>query len=260
MVVSNLMKKTIEDMIAAGHRINGRGNDEFRVPTITTGIVHSANGSAMVDLGQTKVIIGIKPELKEPYPDRPNEGSMATMAELSPMASPEYEPGPPDQSSVELSRVVDRVVRESGMVDFKALCIKEKEKVWNLAFDMYILDMDGNLFDACVMGIVASLKTGSLPVYDAEKDVADFSKSGGPYPLRDTPVGITFAKIGDHIVVDPSVEEENVLDARLTIGVTEKDDVCAMQKGGQSGFTVEEVESLLPRAIEHARRIRGLYP
>lgn len=259
-VISNLAKKTIEDMIAAGKRINGRTIDEFRTPTITTGLVECADGSAMVDLGKTKVVVGIKAEVKEPYPDKPAAGSMSTMAELSPMASSDFESGPPRPPAIEVSRVADRVIRESGVVDFEALCIKEGEVVWNLAFDIYVLDMDGNLIDACVTGIMAALITGKMPTYNEEDKTVDYTKPSGPFPMNDKPASVTFAKIGKHIVVDPCSKEEEVLDARLTIGITESGDICAMQKGGDGSFTKEEVEELLPKAVEHAKRIRELYP
>ena len=55
---------------------------------------------------------------------------MMTSTELAPLADQSFDPGPPREQSIELSRVVDRGIRESRMIDFEALCIEEGEKVW----------------------------------------------------------------------------------------------------------------------------------
>jgi exosome complex component RRP42 len=51
----------------------------------------------------------------------------------------------------------------------------------------------------------------------------------------------TFVKIGDKMVLDPSLEEEAILDARLSIGITESGNICAMQKGGDEPLSKEDI-------------------
>ena len=72
-----------------------------------------------------------------PYPDSPAAGTFMTTVELHPMASQQFEIGRPGIKSVELSRVVDRGIRESGFIDFEKLCIKEGEKVWQVFLDIF---------------------------------------------------------------------------------------------------------------------------
>jgi exosome complex component RRP42 len=71
---------------------------------------------------------GIKMDIGEPYPDEPDSGVMTTAAELIPMASPDFESGPPDEESIELARVVDRGIRESKIIDVDKLCVVPSEK------------------------------------------------------------------------------------------------------------------------------------
>jgi exosome complex component RRP45 len=46
--------------------------------------------------------------------DRPSEGLFALFAEFSPMASPSFEPGRPNEAAVELSRILERGLKQSG--------------------------------------------------------------------------------------------------------------------------------------------------
>jgi exosome complex RNA-binding protein Rrp42 (RNase PH superfamily) len=50
----------------------------------------------------------------KPYPDRPSEGVFAVSVELGPMASPEFEAGRPSEAAVELARVLERGLKQSG--------------------------------------------------------------------------------------------------------------------------------------------------
>ena len=90
---------------------------------IETNCVNKAEGSARVKIGNTQVIVGIKMDLGEPFPDTPDCGVLSTAAELIPLASPDFEAGPPQRDAIELARVVDRGVRESEVVDIHKLVI-----------------------------------------------------------------------------------------------------------------------------------------
>lgn len=72
---------------------------------------HSGGGTAEVQLGDTRVMAVVSGHLTSPYPDRPNEGSLAIFTEFSPMADPEFEPGKPGEAAIELGRIVDRGLR-----------------------------------------------------------------------------------------------------------------------------------------------------
>ena len=80
-----------------------------------------AEGSARVKLGDTDVVAGIKVILGDPYPDSKDKGVMTTTAELTPLASSDFETGPPSRQAIEIARVVDRGIRESQTINLKAL-------------------------------------------------------------------------------------------------------------------------------------------
>ena len=159
----------IENLVAKDKRTDGRKIDEFRKINIETGVIEKAEGSARVKLGNTEVIAGIKLDVGEPFPDKPDEGVLMVGAELSPLASPEFETGPPSETAIELARVVDRGIRESKAIETEKLVIKSKEKVWMVFADIHILNHDGNLIDASGISVMAALLNSKMPTYDGEK-------------------------------------------------------------------------------------------
>ena len=247
--MSRLIQNTVYDLAKTGARLDGRKLLERRPITIETGIVQKAEGSARVKLGKTDIIVGIKLTLGEPFSDRPDEGVLMTGAELSQIASESYEGGAPSDESIEVARVIDRVIRESQMIDLKALAIDEK-RVWIVNVDLYTFDVDGNLFDAGVIAAVAALSTAKVPKLDGEAIM--YGEYERDLPIRNTPASFTFAKIGDAILLDPTDIEEKMMSARLTVGVA-GGKVCALQKGGPAGLTDEEILKMLQDSIKMAK-------
>ena len=75
-------------------------------------------------------------------------------------------------------------------------------------------------------------------------------------PVQDEPVAITTAKIDGHMIIDPCLEEELVMSARLTVTTNKDENICAMQKGGQGTFTDQEIRQAVKTAIGKGKEIR----
>jgi len=255
-IISEVEKDYIQSLISEGKRIDDRAFDEYRPIAIEKGIYQKADGSAKVTMGRTQVAAGIKLIVGTPYSDTPASGVLTTGAELTPLSSPTFEKGPPSPEAIEVARVIDRAIRESDAIDLDKLCIVENEAVWIAFMDMHILDYDGNLFDAGSLACMAALLDTQIPKYEDERVI--YEEKTGPLPIRDKPVETTFAKIGSGIVLDPILNEEQVLDARLTIGTNEAGDICAMQKGGSGTFTQEEILDIVNKSREKAKELRKL--
>jgi len=249
--LSFIMRDHIHKLIEKNQRFDGRTREEFRKLTVETGFVNKAEGSAMVYLGDTRVLAGVKSIVGEPFPDTPDRGVLTTNAELIPLASETFESGPPKQPSIELARVVDRGIREGQAVDFVKLCLKPGEEVWINFVDIHALDYDGNLFDAANIAAVAALKTAIIPASRFDKG-EDY-----PFPMKHVPISATFAKIAGHLVADPSFDEENVASARLTVVTIETGKLCAMQKGLGGSFTRAEVEKAIELSLAFGKKVRA---
>jgi len=233
-------------------RIDGRKLDEIRPIEIQTGLIAKAEGSALVKLGNTMVVAGVKMQPGEPFPDAPDQGIIITNAELVPLASPTFEPGPPDENAIELARVVDRGIRHSEAVDLSKLCIEEGEKVWIIFIDIWALDDDGNLMDASALAAIAALLNTTVP---AERfEVGD----NFPLPVRDLPVAITSLVFEDKILVDPCRDELSIGKNTITITTDQNDNIVSIQKSGPFLLSEKTFDRLIDISIAKAREVRKL--
>ncbi len=254
--ITKIERKNLMELLANGKRIDGRGLTDYRPLIIEKNVIEKANGSAQIKLGKTKVMVGVKVETGAPFSDTPDEGVLMVNAELVPLASPTFEPGPPDENAIELARVVDRGLRESKALDLKKLCIKEGEKVFIVFVDIYVLDYDGNLIDASAMAALTALLTTKIRAYEVKDGELTYKNEFIPLPIQNYPIPVTFAKINDALLVDPLMEEERVMDARLTLTIDKDGNLCAIQKGGLKELTLNEVEKAVNIAIEKASENR----
>ncbi len=253
-VIRVVQEEQIANLLSKDKRIDGRKLDEYRKIEVEKNIIENAEGSARIRIGKTDVIVGVKMGVGEPFPDKLKDGILITSAELSPIASPEFEKGPPREDAVELARVVDRGIRESKMIDTEKLCIKEGEKVWMVFVDIQIINHNGNLIDAAALGATVALLNAQMPEYDGTK--VNPEKKAGKLPLTCKPIAVTIKKINGKLIVDPSVEEELVKGARLTVTTNEKGNICAIQKGNPSPLTLDEIKQTFATAVKKGNEIR----
>ncbi len=252
-VMEDIRKDYVYDLIERGKRVDGRGFRDYREISVERDIIIKAEGSALVRLGDTSVLVGVKLSMGEPFSDTPNKGVLMTNAELRPGASPDFETGPPNENSVELARVVDRGIRGSETIDLEKMCIEEGEKVWMTFIDIHALDNDGNLMDAAALGAIASLLNTRIPNERYGLTGED------TLSIRDTPVAVTMVKIGENILVDPNLHEENAATSRLTVISNADGTVSGMQKSGKEGLKEEEIVEMVGIGIEKAGEIREKY-
>ncbi len=288
-IVPIIKRDYITKLAEQGKRIDGRDFAHYRKIEIETNVVNKAEGSARVKIGNTQVLCGIKMDIGEPFPDTPTTGVMSTAAEFVPLASPDFESGPPREDAIELARVVDRGVRESQVIQLEKLCITPGEKVWLVFIDIHILDYDGNLFDAASLAALAALLTTKVPVSRFLKDLNEKDRASWqerllelynipgvdevafgedeanknsnpikdfPLPMTEPPVSCTAVKINDFVLFDPCFDEEIIADARLTVATDHKGDIRAMQKGLSGSFSKEEIQKVIKGALDNGQEIR----
>jgi exosome complex component RRP42 len=255
-MLTRVRQKQIGQLIESGKRLDGRGLTDYREFTIEEGLIERAEGSARIHLGKTEVLVGVKVETGTPFPDTPNDGVLTVNAELVPLASPAFEPGPPDESSVELARIVDRGIRESKMIDSAKLCIEAGKKVFVVFVDVYVLNYDGNLIDASALAAVSALANTKMPNYEVEDGEVKIKTGYNPLPLKDHPITVTVAKINDKLIVDPWIEEEQVMEARMSMAINDDGNICAIQKGCPGFFTPEQILEAAKIAQEKAAELR----
>jgi len=253
-ILWEVKKEAIRKMIKTGQRPDERKEYEYRPAEVQTNYITRAEGTALVKLGETQVLVGVKMDTGEPYPDTPNQGNLITNAELTPVADPLFTPGPPGETAIELARVVDRGIRESGAIDLEKLCITKGERIWNVLIDVHPLNNDGNLIDAAALGAAAALNTAKIPKYEDGKVI--YSERKQNLPVKYAPIAATFAKIADKNILDPVLAEEKSMDGRLTLTIRDDGHLSAAQKGGTCAYKKDEITELYDIAVKQTKELR----
>jgi len=268
-ITPSIKRDYLSKLAEQGKRADGRTFNEFRKIEIETGLFSKAEGSARVKIGNTQVVAGIKILIGTPYPDTPESGVMTTAAELIPMASPDFEAGPPRERAIELARVVDRGIRESKIIEVDKLCLEPGEAIWMVFIDIHIIDFDGNLFDTSSLAALAALHNAVIPVERSRSDLEKLKEkfpsvkkyleehnTDYPLPLKEPPISCTSVKYNNVIMIDPSLDEEEIAEARLTVATDKNGDIRAMQKGLNGSFTVEEIKKVIKASVDNGAKIR----
>ncbi len=254
--IPNINKKKIIESLGKNKRLNDRGLLDYRDINIELGISKNAEGSARVKIGKTEVIAGVKLSTQEPYSDHEDEGTMSVFMEFSPLCGERYESGPPRVDSIEIARIVDRGIRESGFIDWKELCIKKNEKVWSIMIDIYCINDDGNILDVSSRAAIAALQSAYFPRYDEKEEKVKFGEfTKNKLPLtKNIPFQITFYNIKENLLLDADREEEDISDGRFTITLSQPKNekiINSLQKGGTSAFSSQEINLM----IENSEKI-----
>lgn len=175
-------------------RPSGRAPNESRKPTINTGSLSYSNGSAVVRVGDTVVVCGVRAEilLASDIPNPPGEevedteiieqlGLLVPNVELSTGCSPAHLPGnPPSHVAQSLSYRISSVLNDSGAVNLDDLRINYTQPAadddstdksgqivtkayWTLYVDILCLALDGNALDVAWLAVYAALGDTRLP-------------------------------------------------------------------------------------------------
>ncbi|MEK6909091.1 MAG: RNA-binding protein [Nanoarchaeota archaeon] len=251
MTISNLTYNTLAKMFATDKRFDDRKLFEQRNFTVEYDVSNKAEGSARVRLGKTDVVVGVKLEVAAPYPDSMDKGNLMVSGDMLPLASPRFESGPPKFNAIELPRLIDRMVRESHVIDLKKLVITEGEKVWTVIIDIYPINDDGALIDAASIGAIAALLQTHIPELDENGRIDHEKKPTKKLPLLENtiPLTFTFYKLADSIFIDPTREEEEACDGKIVFGISnykgKEHMIHSCQKGLESAMSSEDLEKIM---------------
>jgi len=252
-IQNEIERDVLANLLAQGKRADGRGNFDYRSISLQKNPLDNAEGSAICKLGRTQVLAGVKIDMAVPFPDRPEEGILATGAEFTPLGSHLFEPGPPSPDAIELARVVDRGIRSSETLDLASLKIEGSEKVLAVYIDLWILDHDGNLFDASTLAAMAALQGARMPKLEGGKFIR--GEYSGMLNPKVPVVSCTFAKIGEHHLLDPTLDEDKGMDGQIIIATT-PENVCAVQKSGWAGYAQKDILELVDISFQKGEELR----
>ena len=238
-------------------RPDGRKLDEYRPINIGIGSIKTADGSAVLKIGKTTVVCGIRAQLTDPPILKPNEGYLVITVDI-----PGISRGVSKFASEEaktLNQTVQEMVNNSKMFDVKSLNIEPSKLSWALFCDVIVCNNDGNALDACMLALVGALKNTQLPNVTVEED--------NPIPivnsaiknnlvLSEIPVCVSTAIFRDnYVILDPNAEEEQLSSGMSIVCTLGKGTMCYMSSVGAGVEGSRKVE-LFELAKTHADKIR----
>ena len=221
--------------VEADVRPDGRSRLGFRDTIVSVGAISSANGSALVRLGSTCCVAGVKALYANPplTDERGVSGWLVPNVTISPMASGSVRPGPPPRQAQTLTAWLHDTLKNCKSVDLDLLCIVPKQLVWAIYLDIEVINADGNLADACLLAACAALRDTRLPLL-APGAVAEGGAGGGgggeaapplasrhltePLPLGTLPLSASFGVFrGHYLMADLSADEAQLAGASTTV-------------------------------------------
>src|SRR3990172_9491338 len=143
----------------------------------------------------------------------------------------------------QIGQTVDTGKRLDGrsLNEYREIKIEQGKKVFVVFVDVYVLNHDGNLIDASALAAVSALLNTKMPNYEIKDGEVKIKQGYTPLPLRSRPITITIGKINDKLIVDPWLEEEQVMDARISMAINDEGNICAVQKGLSGYFTPQQI-------------------
>ncbi|KAG2226974.1 hypothetical protein INT45_006381 [Circinella minor] len=244
-------------------RPDGRLLERFRKTLITTGSISTANTSAMVRLGGTTVVCGIKAEVCEPHVERPDQGYLVPNVELSPMCSPKFRAGPPPEKAQVTSEFIHELFTNSNIFPLESLCIEQGKAVWVLYADIVCLNYDGNILDASLLALTAALSKLSLPKAEVSESMvveADVSNKTQVFQMNRIPIASTFCVFQEPhaLLSDPNEAEESLTKETITVVMDTNGQVCHVYKNGGNSIDSSVLRTCFERGLERTKEMAEL--
>jgi ribonuclease PH len=232
-----------------GQRADGRGPDALRPVRLTTGFLKHAEGSCLVEVGDTRVVCAASFEDKvPPFLKGKGEGWVTAEYGMLPRATNTRSPrevvkGAPSGRTHEIQRLIGRSLR--AVVDMKAL---GERTIW---MDCDVLQADGGTRCASITGAFVALVEG----------LRQRRRSGGlgSIPVTDYVAAVSVGKVGEAILLDLNYEEDSTAHVDMNIVKTGHGRFVEVQGTAEGRpFSEEELAALMATADKGIRELVAL--
>ncbi|GIL72003.1 hypothetical protein Vretimale_572 [Volvox reticuliferus] len=220
--------------LSEGVRPDGRPLGRARAVTIGAGAITSVDGSALVKVGRTTVLAGVRLEIIRPDEMSPSLGQLALNVELAPFSSQEYRPGrQPDHVSAVTEHLTTALLAGGDAVELSSLCIAQGKAAWRASLDLYVLDADGCVLDVALLAALAALRNTCIPPVRTTREGHYVAVTGGQaggaggegvvdssptaIGLGRCPLSLTCCLYRGHLLVDPTADEERLAECCVSV-------------------------------------------
>jgi ribonuclease PH len=222
-------------------RPDDRATDAIRPVQIETGVLKFAEGSALISLGNTRVLAAASVENRVPaFKKESGEGWMTAEYAMLPRATHtrnqrEVNQGRPSGRTAEIQRLIGRSLR--AVIDTKAFPDR------TITLDCDVLQADGGTRTAAITAayVAATMAFGRLLL----------TREISTWPLRDQLAAVSVGVVGGVPVLDLEYVEDQVAEVDLNVVGTGAGTLVEVQGTGEKrGFSRGEMETMLDLARE----------
>ncbi|SFF99479.1 RNAse PH [Desulfotomaculum arcticum] len=237
-------------------RTDGRNNHQMRPVTITRGINKHAEGSVLIEVGDTKVICTATVEDRLPGWRKIEGGGGWVTAEYGMLPRStgsrmirESVRGKPNGRSLEIQRLIGRALR--SVTDLAALGEK------SITLDCDVIQADGGTRTASITGAFIAL-------VDALQWLIEHKRLDH-IPLRDFVAATSVGRVNGEIVLDLNYTEDSQAEVDMNIVMTGNGEFVEIQgTGEEASFSRVEANGMLDLAqqgikdlIEYQKQVLG---
>jgi ribonuclease PH len=230
----------------AGQRADGRASDELRPVRVTTGYLRHAEGSCLIEVGDTRVVCAASFEEKvPPFLKGRGEGWVTAEYGMLPRATTtrsqrEVSRGAPSGRTHEIQRLIGRSLR--AVVDAKLL---GERTVW---VDCDVIQADGGTRCASITGAFVALVEA----------LRRLRRQGGlaTVPINDFVAAVSVGRVGEAILLDLNYEEDSSAHVDMNVVKTGGGRYVEVQGTAEGQpFSEEEMRALLDAADKGVREL-----
>ncbi|KKM08992.1 ribonuclease PH [Clostridiales bacterium PH28_bin88] len=230
-------------------RVDGRRTTELRPVRITRHYIKHAEGSVLVEVGDTRVICTASIEDKvPPFLKGAGKGWITAEYSMIPRATQvrtvrEASKGKIGGRTHEIQRLIGRALR--AVVDLEAL---GERTVW---IDCDVIQADGGTRTASITGSFIAL-------VDALNQLV--SRAVLPrFPLLDFLAAVSVGKVEDQVIVDLCYEEDAAAQVDMNVVMTGQGKLVEVQGTAEEfPFSREELNTMLDLAQEAIQQLIGM--
>jgi ribonuclease PH len=216
-------------------RIDGRQALELRQVKITRNYIKHAEGSVLVEFGDTKVLCTASVEEKvPPFLKGTGEGWITAEYSLLPRSTQvrnvrEAAKGKLTGRTHEIQRLIGRALR--SVTDLTAL---GERTIW---IDCDVIQADGGTRTASITGAFIAL-------FDAVNTL--YTDTAKPFPVKDFLAAVSIGVVGDAVLLDLCYEEDSKAIVDMNMVMTGSGQLVEVQgTGEQRPFTKEQLSAML---------------
>lgn len=217
-------------LIIGEKRSDGRLFDQLRPTQMKVGILKNANGSSLVQMGDTKVIAAVYGP-REVHPRHlalPDRAILRVRYHMTPFSTNQRKNPAPTRREIEISKVIREALEPSVI---------------------------SNLFPRTAIDIFIEVLQADAGTRTAAIMAASLALADGGIPMKDLVSAVAVGKVEGNLVLDLNEEEDNYGEADLPIAIMPSlGNITLLQMNGEMS------EEELKKAIELAMKgIRELY-